>query len=356
MRKYVLCLAAVLTRCATPTEGTGEIGESGATGTPFDMGVGPSSPTPESSTGEIPDIPTTGGGPGGDGDGDSSGDAAPVCGDGVVEGSEGCDDGFVANQNPNPCTADCTVARCGDGYVQSSNGETCDEGPLNAATPGYDECSTSCVRESYCGDGVVQVEAGEECEGGGEGEVENCGSMCRLSPRLVFLTSAAYSGAMGGLAGADQRCNEFAAQQPALTGTYRAWLMVAGQSLADRFPEFAAPVAWSFTNTSAGLLAKSFAELVAEGPAEPVAFTESGEAVPQQLVWTAISKDGLAPGGDCAQWTSELGSPALVGYTGYVPNVGPEALQWQVERLWTDWGEKEVCNKKLPIYCVQVAD
>jgi hypothetical protein len=110
-----------------------------------------------------------------------------MCGDGIVEGDEICDDGFEGNQPENMCTPGCIPAKCGDAYVQPSNGETCDDGAFNAAMPGYGQCSTSCVRESFCGDGVVQIEAGEECEPGGGGDGENCGAMCKLSPRLVFV-------------------------------------------------------------------------------------------------------------------------------------------------------------------------
>ena len=357
MRKYVLLLSVVSSACSPGSEGTGENIDLGATGTTFDSEGGSSSGGSGTSTGEEPDIPTTGGGStGGEGGGgETTGDAA-MCGDGVVEGDEICDDGFEGNQPENMCTPGCIPAKCGDAYVQPSNGETCDDGAFNAAMPGYGQCSTSCVRESFCGDGVVQIEAGEECEPGGGGDGENCGAMCKLSPRLVFVTSAVFSGNMGGLAGADKHCNEAAAMQPGITGTYRAWLMVDGQSIEDRFPEFVEPVAWNFTNTSAGLLAKSFAELVAEGPAQPVAFTEAGDEMPMESVWTGITKDGVAAGGDCAQWTSEAGTAALIGYSGYLPNVGPDALKWKLERQWTDIGFKKTCNKKHPIYCLQVAD
>lgn len=357
MRIDVLYLSILLAGCGTSTEGTGEIVDLGATETTFDTVATTQSPTATAESGAEPGIPTTSGGEtgGGTGSGASSG-AAPVCGDGVIEGDESCDDGIEANKNFNPCRADCQPATCGDGFVQVSNSETCDDGPLNTATPGYNECSTACVRATYCGDGIVQAEAGEECEPGGDDDADTCAAMCRHKPRLVFLTSAVYSGNLGGLAGADKRCNEFAAQQPGLTGSYRAWLLVDGQSLADRFPEFVAPATWNFTNTSAGLLAKSFTELIEEGPAEPVAFTEAGDAVPEALVWTGITKDGVAAGGDCAQWTSEAGSPALVGFSGYVPDLGPDALHWQLERQWTDKGLKRFCGGKRRIYCVQVAD
>lgn len=355
MRKYVLLFVGCLSGCAPVTEGTGEYVELSATETTFDSDTGSGSPGSGTSTGEDADIPTTSGGSTGGGEGGETTGVAAACGDGVVEGEEICDDGAEANKLENLCLPDCTPATCGDGHVQPGNDETCDDGEFNAAMPAYNECSTQCVRESYCGDGVVQLEAGEECEPGGGGDDANCGAMCRLSPRLVFLTGVHFSGNIGGLAGADKHCNLAAAQQPGITGTYRAWLMVDGQSLEDRFPEFVEPVAWNFTNTSAGLLAKSFAELVAMGPAEPAAYTEGGDAVPEKPVRTGITKDGVAAGGDCGQWTSEVGT-ALVGYSGYVPNVGPAALQWRLERHWTDLGVELGCDAPLPFYCIQVAD
>ncbi len=357
MRKSVLLLVVVSSACSPGSPGTGENVDLGVTGTTFDSGGPSPSLTSSTSTGEVPDIPTTGGGGTGGGEtgAGSTGDA-PVCGDGVIQNPEMCDDGFDANKATNPCTMSCKLAVCGDGHVQPSNKETCDDGALNQPTPGYNECSSvTCTREAYCGDGVIQAEAGEECEAAGD-EENNCAGMCRHKPRLLFITSTTHTGNLGGLAGADKHCNQLAAQQPGLTGTYRAWLLVNGQSLQARFPEFVAPVAWNFTNTSAGLLAKSFAELVEKGPSEPVAFTEAGDAVQEVAVWTGITKDGLAADGDCGQWTSEAGSAALVGHSGYVPNVGPDALLWRLERKWTDRGFKVECTELSRFYCVQVAD
>src|SRR5690606_15451769 len=148
------------------------------------------------------------------------------------------------------------------------------------------------------------------------GEIQ-CPSMCRHAPRLVFLSSESFTGDLGGLAGADKRCTELAAAS-ALGGSYRAWLLVDGQTLANRFPAFSgAPTAWNFMNTGNGLLAKSFEQLVAQGPAGPLAYTELGEVLAERYVWTNITAVGLAAGGDCGQWTGEVGV-ALVGHSGFV--------------------------------------
>ena len=57
-----------------------------------------------------------------------TGQASPRCGNGLAESpSEECDDGNMSNTDM--CTTSCTLARCGDGYVQQ--GESCDDGNTN---------------------------------------------------------------------------------------------------------------------------------------------------------------------------------------------------------------------------------
>jgi len=74
----------------------------------------------------------------------------PVCGDGLVQVGEECDDG-VSNSDtePDACRTDCTVAICGDAVVDS--GEECDDGAANSnADP--QTCRTDCTLEYVCGD------------------------------------------------------------------------------------------------------------------------------------------------------------------------------------------------------------
>ena len=54
---------------------------------------------------------------------------------------------------------------------------------------------------------------------------------------VLHATRERSLGKLGGLAGADQRCNELAVASQ-LGGSFRAWLLVDGQSLAARFPEW----------------------------------------------------------------------------------------------------------------------
>lgn len=98
------------------------------------------------------------------------------CGDGIVNGSEECDDGN--DDSTDACVA-CMNATCGDGEVWAGN-EDCDDGVDNSDTE-PDACRTTCVL-AYCGDGVVDM--GEGCDEGdqnGDTGTETCRTTCALA-------------------------------------------------------------------------------------------------------------------------------------------------------------------------------
>jgi cysteine-rich repeat protein len=77
-----------------------------------------------------------------DDDGDDDGDHECVCGNGIIEDGETCDDGNVTSGDG--CSATCTVetppvAVCGNGVKEA--GEECDDGNLTNG----DSCSSDCV-------------------------------------------------------------------------------------------------------------------------------------------------------------------------------------------------------------------
>ena len=80
----------------------------------------------------------------------------PICGDGVPEAGEACDDG---NDNPtDSCTNQCQPPVCGDSVVKPP--EQCDNAGVASAS-----CDTNCSA-AYCGDGWVNSAAGEVCDSG----------------------------------------------------------------------------------------------------------------------------------------------------------------------------------------------
>ena len=95
-----------------------------------------------------------------------------VCGDGLVEGAEACDDGNT--QSGDGCSATCereTAPECGNGTVEGA--EACDDGN----TADGDGCSATCTDEPACGDGTV--DAGEQCDDGNTDAGDGCDATCQ---------------------------------------------------------------------------------------------------------------------------------------------------------------------------------
>ena len=112
-------------------------------------------------------------------------DCISACGDGNRVPGEECDDGNVSDDGPDGepdgCSARCTIEPgfscyepdgegsicenvCGNGFIDTRAGETCDLGPDGAyddVTP--DACRSNC-RLGYCGDGVL--DSAESCDDG----------------------------------------------------------------------------------------------------------------------------------------------------------------------------------------------
>jgi cysteine-rich repeat protein len=96
------------------------------------------------------------------------------CGNGIVEGSEQCDDGNSIETDD--CVSTCMAAACGDGYVYAGV-EECDLGGDNDDTT-PDTCRTDC-RLPYCGDGVTDT--GEGCDDGNDVNDDGCRNDCSPS-------------------------------------------------------------------------------------------------------------------------------------------------------------------------------
>ena len=96
----------------------------------------------------------------------------PICGDGVVNGGDQCDDGNL--EQDDACLNDCTLASCGDGIVWLGI-EECDDGANNSDVD-PDACRSHCVLPG-CGDGVV--DSGEECDDDNTDDLDGCDSSCQ---------------------------------------------------------------------------------------------------------------------------------------------------------------------------------
>ena len=125
-----------------------------------------------------------------DGDGCSARCLLEHCGDGVLDPGEACDDGNLVGGDG--CDARCQLGRCGDGVLEldeecedgnHDSGDGCDASChaeftdcsqqrdiqcIDGNARSGDGCSATC-RSEFCGDGIVQPTLGERCDDNARG-------------------------------------------------------------------------------------------------------------------------------------------------------------------------------------------
>ena len=124
---------------------------------------------------------------------DGVADAVTLCGNGVVEPGEACDDG-PRNGSYGLCADDCSGlgSRCGDSLVDGDY-ELCDEGALNGT---YGRCAAACDGPApFCGNGFTEAEGGEACDDGERnGDYGYCKTDCSAPGPTCFPTRWTPSG------------------------------------------------------------------------------------------------------------------------------------------------------------------
>ncbi|HEY8376457.1 MAG TPA: DUF4215 domain-containing protein, partial [Nannocystis sp.] len=257
---------------------------------------------------------------------------SPTCGDGVVnDASEECDDGNDNNGDActnackqavcgdgivyegveqcdeggagPTCDADCTPAMCGDEVVNPAAGEECDDGNADDT----DACLSTC-KNAFCGDFVVQ-QGVEECDDGTPGGDDLCNN-CKVSPyRYIFVTSATYSGALDNVSGADFKCYQAAMQAglpKAPENTWTAWISMNAVQASQRVDM--SYTGWYVLPTDPPtLVAKGWAGLTSGTLLHAIDHTEYGmPIVDSTYVWTNTRVDGMLPGQNynCNNWTT----------------------------------------------------
>ncbi|MFN2378117.1 MAG: DUF4215 domain-containing protein [Candidatus Binatia bacterium] len=101
----------------------------------------------------------------------------PVCGNGILQEGEECDNGPAnSDTTANACRLDCVLPICGDSTTDPANGETCDDGDFE----NLDGCTENCERE-FCGDGIVNNLPQEVCDDGNQNPNDRCTGTCKVA-------------------------------------------------------------------------------------------------------------------------------------------------------------------------------
>lgn len=158
------------------------------------------------------------------------------------------------------------------------------------------------------------------------------------SIRLVFLTSAVFGAQLGGIEGADAKC-QAAAETAGLDGTFRAWISTPASSPMATFVQSSEP----YVRIDGVEVAANWSDLIDGELAAPLEVDEWGNVQNNAEcgnVWTNTLRDGKPHDEDaCTGWTG-LQDAALLGRSD-VSNY-----------FWTE-GCVQDCLKQHHLFCVE---
>lgn len=159
--------------------------------------------------------------------------------------------------------------------------------------------------------------------------------------KRVFVTSASYNGNLGGIAGANAKCEQ-AAEDASLDGEWIAWISTAADLVVDRIVDVGP---WYLVDEET-LVADGKAQLTAlSGDPElhhAIDMTESGNTLLGGPAWTGTKADGTVGVNTCSGWGSNSGLPTA-GLSGDLDQAGA---------YWTDHINSG-CDFQLRLYCFE---
>ncbi|MCB9751905.1 MAG: DUF1554 domain-containing protein [Myxococcales bacterium] len=295
-----------------------------------------------------------------DGDAANCGSCGNTCGV-----NQQCFDGVCVDpcaQDETLCDGECvdtsaSAAHCGGCGSACGQDEVCVDG----------SCSPPCADdEALCGGVCVDPQSSPEHCGGCDNlcEYPNAAAVCELGvcalgmcdsgwadldddpgngcevevPRRAFVTSVTYNGNLGGVAGADAKCQTLALSA-GLGGTWRAWLSDDSATPATRFMQTMTEV----QRLDGNPVASDWTDLTDGNLLNAISVTEKGTSVGSSIVWTNTLGDGTMPGTEyCANWTSSSGLEQ-----------GLSGNSAAVDETWTN-ASLGPCNSKRRLYCFEL--
>lgn len=163
----------------------------------------------------------------------------------------------------------------------------------------------------------------------------------------VFVTSATYTGNLGGLDGAHAKC-QAAADAAGLLGTFRAWMSDSTTSPSTD-PSFTRG-SFPYVRVDGATIADNWVDLTDGTLQQPLDRDENG-AIQWITVWTGTrpSGDPWSTGGNkyCDDWTSAGPPGGMIGREGLV---GDNTM---TDFRWTDDAPPAECPTTRALYCFE---
>jgi hypothetical protein len=231
-----------------------------------------------------------------------------------------CDAAEVCNGVADTCPADQFISAataCGNYFCSGASAA----------------CRTSCTAT------VGQCTAGN-----------GCGTGTCQPAKLVFVTSTTYNGNLGGVAGADAKC-QARATAAGLSGTWRAWISIfnpnASPATSTTFTRFTGP--YMLRNQT--VVADSWTDLTDGTLDAPILVTELNTSAVEQIAWTGTNPNGTASVNfqglqqNCSGWTVSTN-------TGNYSDIGDFGSLGYATSSWTQNGNF-ACNQLHALVCLQ---
>ncbi|MCA9691087.1 MAG: hypothetical protein KC636_15890, partial [Myxococcales bacterium] len=194
-------------------------------------------------------------------------------------------------------------------------------------------------------DGVVNMTAGELCDDGNQLPDDGCTPDCQPESKRAFVSSALYNGNLGGLMGADDKCQTLA-DAAGLGGVWLAWISTAGGSPNTRFTKSMQP----YVRIDGVQIADDWMDLTDGSLDAPLNVTELGGPAP-------VGNTSCAGGGHPTVWTATLAdaNPWATACNDFTSTAG-SGLWGEADltnTFWSGWCSGGNCSWVSAIYCFE---